>query len=104
MTICRELSEECIRSHLKRNKFVEVPMGLLAEVQLMVAQHFYVAMIYLYWPMKRYLPSYGRETKNRPALQSQLYIMVLVCTTTKIVNLETIEGKTSYTTIGGFKD
>lgn len=102
MTLCRELAEECIKCHMKRKKFVEVPMGPIAQEQLMIAHPFHVTMIDLCGPMKSYVPSYERETRNRPALHSQVYIMVSVCITTKIINLQALEGKTADAIIDGF--
>ena len=102
MTLYRELAEECIKCHMKRKKFVEVPMGPIAQEQLMVAPPFYVTMIDLFGPLKSYVPGYERETRNRPALESKLHVMVAVCVTTKIVNLQVLEGKSAAAIIDGF--
>ena len=102
MTLCREIAQECIKCHMKRKKFVEVPMGPIAQEQLVIAPPFYVTMLDLCGPMRSFVPGYERETRNRPALQSKIHIMVSVCITTKIVNLQALEGKTADSIIDGF--
>ena len=102
MTLYRELAEECIKCHMKRKKFVEVPMGPIAQEQLMIAPPFYITMVDLFGPVKSYVPGYERETRNRPALESKLHIMAAVCVTTKIVNLQVLDDKSAASIIDGF--
>ena len=77
-------------------------MGPIAQEQLMIAPPFFITMLDLCGPMKSYIPGYERETRNRPALVSKLHIMVAVCVTTKIVNLQVLEGKSAAAIIDGF--
>ena len=102
MTLYRELAEECIRCHMKRKGFVEVPMGPIAQEQLMIAPPFYVTMVDLFGPLKSYVPGYEKETRNRTALESKLHILVAVCITTKIVNLQVLEAKSAAAITDGF--
>ena len=102
MTLYRELASECIRCHMKRKKFLQVPMGPLAQEQLMIAPPFYVSMMDLFGPVKSYVPGYERETRRRNSLDSKLYVMVAVCVTTKLVNLQVIENKSAGGIIDGF--
>ena len=102
MSLFRELAAECIRCHMKRKKFLEVPMGPIAQEQLMVAPPFYTTMIDLFGPLKSYVPGYERQTRNRNSLESKVYIMVAVCITTKIVNLQVLESKSASGIIDGF--
>ena len=48
MTLYREIASECIRCHIKRKKLVEVPMGPVAQEQLMIAPPFYITMLDLF--------------------------------------------------------
>ena len=102
MTLYREIANECIRGQIKRKKLVEVPMGPVAQDQLMIALPFYITMLDLFGPVKSYVPGYERETRNRTSLDSKMYIMVAVCVTTKIVNLQAIEKKSAAAIIDGF--
>ena len=51
MNLYRELSNDCIRCHIKRKKFVEVPMGPVANEQLIIAPPFFVTMIDFFGPL-----------------------------------------------------
>ena len=102
MALCREIAEECIRCHMKRKKLVEVPMGPISQDQLVLAPPFFITMLDLCGPMKAYVPGYERATRARAALEYKLHIMVAVCVTTKIVNLQVLEGKSADSIIDGF--
>ena len=102
MTLYREIAEECIRCHMKRKKYCEVPMGPIAQEQLMIAPPFYVTMVDLYGPVQSYVPGFERHTRNRQVLETKLYVLVAVCITTRIVNLQAIEGKSAPAIIDGF--
>ena len=102
MTMYREIADECIRCHIKRKRFVEVPMGPVAQEQLIIAPSFYITMLDLFAPVKSYVPGYERETRTRTCLESKLHIMVAVCVTTKIVNLQVLEAKSAAAIMDGF--
>ena len=95
MTLYREIAMECIRCHMKRKKMLEVPMGPIAQEQLMIAPPFHITMVDLFGPVSSYVPGYEKETRNRSSLESKLYIMVAVCVTTKTVNLQAMEKKST---------
>ena len=59
-------------------------------------------MMDLFGPVKSYVPGYERETRTRNSLHSKLYIMVSVCVTTKLVNLQALEKKSAGAIIDGF--
>ena len=102
MSLCKELADECIRCHMKRKKLLEVPMGPISQDQLVLAPPFHVTMLDLCGPMRAYVPGFERETRNRRAIDYKLYIMVCVCVTTKIINLQVLEGKSADSIIEGF--
>ena len=102
MTLFRELADECVKCHMKRKKFLQVPMGPVAQEQLMVAPPFYITMIDLFGPMRSFVPGFERNTRGRRELETKLYIMVGVCITTKIVNLQALEDKSAPAIIDGF--
>ena len=68
----------------------------------MIAPPFYVTMIDLFGPIESYVPGFERNTRNRKVLQSKMYVMVAVCVTTKIVNLQVLEGKSADNIVDGF--
>ena len=102
MTLYRELASECIRCSMKRKRFLEVPMGPVAQEQLMVAPPFYITMLDLFGPVSSYVPGYERQTRARNSLKSKLYIMTAVCVTTKLVNLQVLEEKSAAGIVDGF--
>ena len=102
MNLYRELSNDCIRCHIKRKKFVEVPMGPVANEQLVIAPPFFVTMIDLFGPLRSFVPGFERATRARRELESKVHILVSVCTTTRVVNLQALEGKSAAAIIDGF--
>ena len=102
MNLYREIAEECLRCKMKRKKFLEVPMGPVAQDQLVLAPPFYITMIDLFGPVESYVPGFERHTRNRQVLESKMYIMVAVCVTTKVVNLQALEGRKTHEIIDGF--
>ena len=102
MSLYREISEDCIRCHIKRKKFFEVPMGPVSSDQLMIAPPFYVIMVDLFGPLRSFVPGFERATRNRRELESKVHIMVSVCVTTRAVNLQALEGKDASSIIDGF--
>ena len=102
MTLYREIAAECWRCHMKRKKFLEVSMGPIGQEQLMLAPPFYTTMLDLFGPVDSYVPGFERNTRNRRVLETKMYVMVAVCITTKIVNLQILEGKKAHNIIDGF--
>ena len=87
---------------MKRKKFLEVSMGPIGQEQLMLAPPFYTTMMDLFGPVESYVPGFERNTRSRKVLESKMYVMVSVCITTKIVNLQILEGKKAHNIIDGF--
>ena len=102
MTLFREIADDCWKCKMKRKHFLDVSMGPVAQEQLMIAPPFYVTMIDLFGPIESYVPGFERNTRNRKVLQSKMYVMVAVCVTTKIVNLQVLEGKSADNIVDGF--
>ena len=102
MTLFRELAEECIRCHMKRKQYMQVPMGPVAQEQLILAPAFYATMIDLFGPVKSFVPGHVRQTRGRGSLKRKLHIMVAVCITTKVVNLQVLESKSAAGITDGF--
>ena len=102
MTLYRELAEECIKCHMKRKKYMEVPMGPVASEQLVIAPPFFITMMDLFGPLRSFVPGFERVTRARRELESKVHILVGVCVTTRIVNLQALEGKDSAAIIDGF--
>ena len=102
MTLYREIASECIRCHMKRKKVIEVPMGPVAEEQLVIAPPFYITMVDLFGPLRSFVPGHERATRGRRELETQLHVLVAVCITTKAVNLQALEGKDAPAIIDGF--
>ena len=87
MTLYREIASECIRCHMKRKKVIDVPMGPVAEEQLVIAPPFYITMVDLFGPLRIFVPGHERVTRGRRELETQLHVLVAVCITTKAFNL-----------------
>ena len=102
MNLYREIAEECMICHMKRKQYLEVPMGPISQDQLVLAPPFYITMLDLFGPVEAYVPGFERHTRNRQVLESKMYIMVAVCVTTKIVNLQMLEGRKTHEIIDGF--
>ena len=80
----------------------QVPMGPLAEEQLMIAPAFFITMVDLFGPMRSFVPGHEKATRARRELESKVHILVSVCITTKAVNLQALEGKDAPAIIDGF--
>ena len=89
----KELAEQCIRCKMKRKHFMEVSMGPVSQHQLSVAPPMWAAQCDLFGPCRVYVPGYERETRGRKALATEVHVVVFVCPSTRLVNLQVIEGK-----------
>ena len=101
VALWRELSLECARCKMKRKKFLEVSTGPVGEHQLTIAPAMYACQADLFGPVKVYVPGYSKETRNRQALASQVWVMVFVCPVTRLVSCQVIEGSDSSAIIDG---
>ena len=102
MTLYREIAEECIKCHMKRKRLLEVPMGPVSQEQLIIAPPFFITMVDLFGPLRSFVPGFERATRARRELETKLHVLVAVCVTTKIVNLQALEGKDQESIIDGF--
>ena len=91
----REIGEECIMCKKKRKHFIEVSMGPVSQHQLAVAPPIWAAQLDLFGPCTVYVPGYERETRGRKALATEVHVMVFACPSTRLVNLQVIEGKST---------
>ena len=97
----KEIGEECIICKKKRKHFMEVSMGPVSQHQLAIAPPMWAAQLDLFGPCTVYVPGYERETRGRKALATEVYVMVFACPSTRLVNLQVIEGKNSGCIIDG---
>ena len=89
------LGEECSQCHRLRKKYIEVAMGPVSHHQLALVPCFHAAYCDLAGPYCVYVPGHERESRNRKVMTSKCWIMVFVCPTSKLCNLQVIEGKSS---------
>ena len=78
---------------MRRKKFLEVRMGGVKPEQLIVAPPFWACQIDLFGPYKTFVPGYERQTRNRQMLECEVWILAVVCPTTRLVNLQVVEKK-----------
>ena len=95
MGLFKEISEDCVQCKQLRKKFIEVSMGGISDSQLTIAPPFWVSMVDLLGPIHVYVPGFERNTGNRKVLEAKVYIMAFVCPTTKNINLQVIETKST---------
>ena len=90
-TLYRELSDDCMICAKKRKRFLQVEMGPTSEHQLTLAPPFWSCQVDLFGPILVKVPGFERETRNRRVLEAKCWIMVAVCPTTRLVNMQTLE-------------
>ena len=76
-------------------KYLEISMGPIAEEQMVIAPPFWVTMVDIYGPCYVYVPGHSMATRNKKAINVKCYVLVFICPTTKMTNLQVIEAKTS---------
>ena len=87
----REIGQNCPRCAIKRKRFLEAAFGPIRENQLAIAPPFWFCQMDLFGPVDVYAPGFERETRGRKVKQSKCWIMVAVCPTTKLVNMQVVE-------------
>ena len=88
----REIGENCPRCAIKRKKYLEAAFGPIRESQLTIAPPFYFAQMDLFGPVKVYVEGRERNTRSGlAALDSKCWIMVTVCPTTRLMNMQVVE-------------
>ena len=102
MSLYRELSEECIRCNMRRKRYMEAKMGGIKPEQLVIAPPFWACQIDLFGPYQTFVPGYERQTRNRKMLECQIWILAVVCPTSRLVNLQVLEKTDAGGIICGF--
>ena len=89
--IFRELSQECATCKIRRKNFLEMSTGPVGEHQFTIAPAMYACQVDLFGPVTVYVPGYSKVVRGRPALASQVWVMVFVCPVTRLVSCQVIE-------------
>ena len=84
-SLFKEISMECAKCRIKRKKFLEVSTGPIGDHQLTIAPAFYASQADLFGPISVFVPGYERQTRNRSALTSKVWVMVFTCPVTRLV-------------------
>ena len=87
----RELSHECATCKISRKKFLEISTGPVGEHQLTIAPPMYACQADMFGPVTVYVPGYSKVSRGRPALASQVWVLVFVCPVTRLVSCQVIE-------------
>ena len=91
MFLYKEISLECIRCNMRRKRFLEVKMGGVKTKQLIVAPPFWACQVDLFGPYKTFVPGHEKQTRNKQMLECQVWVLAVVCPTTRLVNLQVVE-------------
>ena len=91
----REIGHNCPRCAIKRKRFLEAAIGPIRENQLAIAPPFWFCQMDLMGPVDVFAPGFERETRGRKVKQSKCWIMVSVCPTTKLTNLQVVESSSA---------
>ena len=102
MSLFKEISDECIQCNMRKKQFIEISMGGIRPEQLVVEPPFWACQIYLFGHYRIFVPGYKRETRNRKMLDCQVWVLAVVCPTTRLVNLQVIEKTDAGGIICGF--
>ena len=97
----KELSLECAKCCIKRKKFLEVSTGPAGEHQLTIAPPMFACQADLFGPLSVYVPGFSKQTRNRPTLSSQVWVIVFACPVTRLVNCQVIEKSDASAIIDG---
>ena len=97
----RELGQNCPRCAIKRKRYIEAAFGPIKENQLAIAPPFWFCQMDLFGPVDVFVPGFERETRNRRVLKSKCWIMVSVCPTTKLVNIQVVEQSSAAGIVSG---
>jgi hypothetical protein len=91
-SLYRELGEQCLGCAMKRKRYLEAAFGPIRESQLAIAPPFWFAQMDLLGPVKVYAPGRERNTRSGlAALDAKCWIMVIVCPTTRLINMQVLE-------------
>ena len=95
LSLFRELGEDCVKCKKLRKRFLDISMGPVANEQLTIAPAFWITMVDIYGPCYIYVPGHAMYTRHRKVIDVKCYVLVFVCPTTKLVNLQVTESKTA---------
>ena len=95
LSLYREVGEECAKCLKMRKKYLELATGPVPKEQMMLAPAFWIAMCDIYGPCYVYVPGHSMKTRNKDAIEVKVYMLVFVCPTTKLTNLQVIESKSA---------
>ena len=90
-SLYKEIGEECLRCRMKRQRLVEMPMGLISDHQLRICPPFWATQADLFGPFYVYVPGFERNTRNRKVLEAKCWVICFVCPVTRLTNLQVIE-------------
>ena len=91
----RELGQEYVACAKRRKRFMQAVMGPLPSSTFTIMPPFWVCMGDMIGPFTVYVPGRERATRRMQALDSKAWIMAFICPTTKIINLQVLEGRNS---------
>ena len=86
---------------MMRKKYLDVSMGPIGDEQLMIAPAFWVTMCDIFGPCNIFVPGHSMSTRGRQPIDVKCYVLVFVCPTTKLTNLQVIEGKSADAVMDG---
>ena len=55
----------------------------------------------IYGPCQVYVPGHSMKTRTKAAVEVKCYVLVFVCPTTKLINLQVIESKSADGVVDG---
>ena len=91
-SLYKELGQNCPRCAMKRQRYLKAAFGPINEAQLTLAPPFFFAQMDLFGPVKVYVPGKERETRlGKPAADSKCWVVVFVCPTTRLINMQVVE-------------
>ena len=76
---------------MRRKRYIEAEMGGLKSEQFIIAPPFWVSQIDLFGPYQTFVPGFERQTRNRKMLECQVWVLAIVCPTSRLVNLQVVE-------------
>ena len=100
-SLYKEIGEDCIKCRIKRKKFVDVPMGLVSDHQLSICPPFWVSQADLFGPINVFVPGFERKTRNRQVMEAKVWVLVLACPVSRLLNLQVVEKSDSSGIIEG---
>ena len=80
---------------------MQVEMGLISGHQLNIAPAFWACQLDLFGPLLVFVPGFEKHTRNRQVLEAKVWVMTVVCMTTRAVNLQVLEKDNSAAIVEG---